>query len=83
MYSCNATTGQCAEDPSGSLPPGPCIAACKCIMPHNCGQLNGTMACGKPVGGCNVCGTCCQPFLTKQSSCDACFSDPSGCGGKQ
>ena len=54
MYSCNATTGQCALDPRGTQAPGECIATCKCITPNNCGQLNGTAACGRVLTGCNV-----------------------------
>jgi hypothetical protein len=33
MYSCNATTGQCSPDPTGSLSPGECIATCKSPPP--------------------------------------------------
>jgi hypothetical protein len=51
-------------------------------VPHNCGQLNGTVACNAVITGCNVCGTCCiwQQNVT-QDVCDACFNDPSGCNG--
>jgi hypothetical protein len=84
MYSCNASTGYCAADPRGSLSPGECIANCKCITQHNCGQLNGTVACGADITKCNVCDTCCKPWLTVQASCDGCFDapPPNGCGGK-
>ena len=54
MYSCNAATGQCAEDPKGTQSPGECISTCKCVTPHNCGQLNGTVACNKVITGCNL-----------------------------
>jgi hypothetical protein len=83
MYSCNTTAGQCAPDPEGSLSPGECIATCKCVVPHNCGQLNGTTLCNTPIIGCNVCDQCCKPFLTAQASCDGCFAAPvpNGCGG--
>jgi hypothetical protein len=84
MYSCNAATGNCAEDPHGTQSPGECIATCKCVTPHNCGQHNNTIACNNPVTGCNVCAVCCKPWLTVQASCDGCFEAPvpNGCGGK-
>jgi hypothetical protein len=84
MYSCNATVGQCVLDPKGSLSPGDCIASCKCATPYNCGQLNGTVACGKVITTCSVCGVCCKPWITVQASCDGCFAVavPNGCGGK-
>jgi hypothetical protein len=84
MYSCNATIGQCVLDPEGSLSPGECIAGCKCVVPHNCGQLNNTAACGTIITGCNVCDMCCKPYITEQASCDGCFAAPapSGCAGK-
>ena len=83
MYSCNASTGYCAADPRGSLSPGECITNCKCITQHNCGQLNGTVACGADITKCNVCDTCCKPWLTVQASCDGCFAAPvpNGCSG--
>ena len=82
MFSCNATTGQCAADPHGSQAPGDCIATCTCTAPNNCGQLNGTAACGTVLAGCNVCDRCCQPWIDDQTSCDGCFAAPapSGCG---
>jgi hypothetical protein len=84
MYSCNTATGQCAPDPLGSQSPGGCIASCKCVTPHNCGQLNGTAACGEVITTCDVCGVCCNPWITVQASCDGCFAAavPNGCGGK-
>jgi hypothetical protein len=84
MYSCNSTTGQCNFDPRGSLSPGECIAACKCIVPNNCGQLNNTAHCGAVLTGCNVCDSCCSPWITEQAACDGCFTAPapSGCGGE-
>ena len=33
MYSCNAKTGQCAQDPAGTLSPGECIATCTIAPP--------------------------------------------------
>ena len=83
MYSCNATAG-CVVDPKGSLSPGECITSCKCVVPHNCGQLNSTVACGTATAGCNVCDMCCKPWITVQASCDGCFAAPvpNGCGGK-
>jgi hypothetical protein len=71
-------------DPAGSLSPGECIAACKCVTPHNCGQLNNTASCGAIVTGCNVCDKCCQPWID-QASCDGCVATPapSGCGGAE
>jgi hypothetical protein len=83
MYSCNTTAGQCAPDPEGSLSPGECIATCKCVVPHNCGQLNGTTLCNTTISGCNVCDQCCKPWITVQASCDGCFAAPvpNGCGG--
>ena len=38
----------------GALAPGECIASCKCVTPHNCGQLNGTASCGDVLDGCNA-----------------------------
>ena len=83
MCSCNSATGQCNLNPQGSLSPGECISTCKCVTPHNWGQLNGTAACGKILSGCNVCDACCFQGKLPQSVCDSCFSDPAGCGGKQ
>jgi hypothetical protein len=84
MYSCNTLTGQCAADPHGTQSPGDCISTCKCATPHNCGQLNGTVACNKDITGCNVCDKCCKPWITVQASCDGCFAAPvpNGCGSK-
>jgi hypothetical protein len=82
MYSCNA--GQCVLDPHGTQSPGECIATCTCVVPHNCGQLNGTVACNTPFTGCNVCDKCCFAFNLTQGDCDSCFTDPAkGCGGNQ
>jgi hypothetical protein len=64
-------------DPRGTQAPGECIATCKGIVPHNCGQLNGTVACGTVIiNGCNVCDRCCRPWLTEQGSGDGCFAVP-------
>jgi hypothetical protein len=85
MFSCNATIGKCVEDPSGTQTAQSCIGSCECVVPHNCGQLNGTMQCGVVLAGCNVCDACCQPWLTKKSECDGCFNTNvtrDGCGGK-
>ena len=85
MYSCNAATGQCAKDPRGTQSPGECINTCKCVTPHNCGQLNGTVGCKKDITGCNVCDACCKPWITVQASCDGCFAAPAGpygCGNR-
>jgi hypothetical protein len=84
MYSCNSTVGRCVADPRGSMSPAQCIDNCKCITPHNCGQLNGTVRCGEVVTKCSVCDMCCKPWLTQQASCDGCFNAPlpNGCGGK-
>jgi hypothetical protein len=83
MYSCNTTAGQCVVDPEGSLSLGKCNATCECVVPHNCGQLNNTAACGAVITGCNVCDMCCKPYITVQASCDGCFAAPvpNGCGG--
>ena len=82
-YSCDSSVGKCAADRAGSQTPGSCIATCKCITPHNCGQLNGTTLCNTAISGCNVCDKCCQTFITVQASCDGCFAAPApnGCGG--
>ena len=85
MYSCNAATGQCAQDPMGSQSAESCIAGCHCVTPHNCGQLNNTIACNKPVIRCNVCDACCQTYISIQASCDGCFAAPAGpfgCGNQ-
>jgi hypothetical protein len=74
MYSCNTTTGQCAEDPKGTQAPGECIATCKCVVPNNCGQLNCTTLCNAPVSGCNACYQCCLPFNNTQHHCDECVA---------
>ena len=55
---CNAAIGQCVRDPKGSQSAEACIAGCYCVTPHNCGQLNNTTACNKPITGCNVCDAC-------------------------
>jgi hypothetical protein len=68
MYSCDSTTGQCKLDPEGSLSPGDCIVSCKCVVPHNCGQLNNTAACGAVLTHCNVCDMCCSPWITQQAA---------------
>ena len=82
-FSCKSTTGQCVADPKGSKTADGCIATCRCVTPHNCGQLNSTAACGAVITGCNVCDMCCKPWLTVQASCDGCFATPApnGCGG--
>jgi hypothetical protein len=78
-FSCNTVTGQCSPDPDSTTGPGDCSDTCKCVAPNNCGQLNGTSACGAPVTGCNVCDKCCQPFITTQDECDLCVNAPDGC----
>ena len=88
MYSCNATVGQCQIDPEGTASAADCIASCKCVIPHNCGQFNNTILCNQQVTGCNVCDACCFDFVADQHSCDGCFNTPvdtpthGGCGGK-
>jgi hypothetical protein len=84
MFSCNAASGQCVQDPAGSQSSGECIAACKCVIPHNCGMHNNTISCNAPITGCNVCDVCCKPYLTVQASCDGCFAAqvPNGCGNR-
>ena len=61
-----------------------CIAACKCIAPHNCGVHNNTISCGVSIIGCSVCDVCCEPWITAQSSCDGFFEAPvpNGCGNQ-
>jgi hypothetical protein len=73
-YTCDSTTGKCAEGPHSSLLPADCINSCKCVLPHNCGQLNHTVACNKDITGCSVCDACCKPWISVQSSCDLCFA---------
>ena len=54
-----------------------------CSIPHNCGQLNGTTACGTTITECNGCKACCFSLFTiTQDGCDACFKTaaPVGCG---
>jgi hypothetical protein len=80
-FSCNTLTAQCSPDPDSSLLPGDCAARCKCIVPHNCGQLNNTEACNKPVTSCNVCPRCCQVFVATQVECNDCFYASDGCNG--
>jgi hypothetical protein len=82
-YSCNTTAGKCVEDPSGTQTAQSCIGSCKCVAPHNCGYLNGTVQCGAVLAGCNVCDSCCQTYFHPHS-CDGCFAAPvseQGCGG--
>jgi hypothetical protein len=70
-YSCN-TGGQCYLDSKGTQTAGECTDSCKCIEPHNCGQLNGTTVCGKVVTTCNVCDTCCVKYRLDQIGCNMC-----------
>ena len=81
--SCSSTSGQCFLDPRGSQARD-CIAACKCIAPHNCGVHNNTISCGVSIIGCSVCDVCCEPWITAQSSCDGFFEAPvpNGCGNQ-
>ena len=84
-WSCDSSTGKCAPNRAGSQAPGDCYSKCKCITPHNCGQLNGTVACRQYLAGCNVCDACCfTNFNISQGGCDSCFNTaaPIGCGGK-
>jgi hypothetical protein len=83
-YSCNTTEGQCVLTPNGTETAEDCIGTCRCVAPHNCGQLNGTMQCGAVLAGCNVCDNCCQTYF-HQHSCDGCFAAPvseQGCAGQ-
>jgi hypothetical protein len=87
MYSCNATSGQCVESLSGKQTAEDCIATCKstpkptppptpvCPVPLNCGVHNNTDICAHKFAGCDVCNTCCHPWLKSQSSCDGCVAD--------
>ena len=70
-----------------------CIATCKCVPIHNCGQYNqtGVISCGKNITEINVCAECNLPWLTPgpsmQGICDGCFNEAAppagkGCGGK-
>jgi len=84
-YSCDTSTGNCAPNRAGSQARTDCIKMCQCTTPHNCGQLNGTVACNKDITGCNVCDACCKPWITVQASCDGCFAAPTGpygCGNQ-
>jgi hypothetical protein len=83
-YTCNPTSGKCVMVSNGTQTAAECIASCKCVAPHNCGQLNGTVQCGAVLAGCNVCDSCCQTYF-HQHSCDGCFAAPvseQGCGGQ-
>jgi hypothetical protein len=79
-FTCSTLSGQCSPEPDSTLLPGDCTDTCKCAPPRNCGQLNGTTACGKQLN-CNVCDTCCQPFIATQAQCDLCVFAPDGCNG--
>ena len=70
-------------DATGAQTLSECYGSCKCVVPHNCGQLNGTGQCGALLPGCNVCDACCVAGLV-QDTCDACFAyaAPVGCGNK-
>jgi hypothetical protein len=87
MYSCNATAGQCVESPSGKQTAEDCIATCKstpkptppptpvCPVPLNCGLHNNTDRCAHKFTGCDVCDTCCHPWLDTDEICSGCVAD--------
>ena len=88
MYSCNNASGTtahgtCVPDPHGTQTLDECYGSCKCIVPHNCDQLNGTVQCGVLQTGPNVCSNCTNAAFTKDQ-CDQCFAYPApeGCGNK-
>ena len=87
-YRCDSTSGTlahgtCVPDPLGTQTLDECYSSCKCVVPHNCGQLNGTVACGALLPGPNVCPACINAAFT-QDQCDQCFAypAPNGCGNK-
>ena len=83
-YSCDSSVWKCTPNRAGSQALSDCYDKCQCVTPHNCGQLNGTVACGAAITGCSVCGMCCKPYITEQASCDGCFAAPApnGCGNQ-
>ena len=74
MFRCDNSTGNCILDPAGTLTAAQCAGGCKCIVPHNCGQLNGTVVCGKNITTCNVCDTCCEFYILPQQNCNQCVN---------
>jgi hypothetical protein len=48
---------------------------CSTCVAHNCGQIpDGTVVCGETISGCNVCDTCCKPYLN-QAQCNTCANE--------
>jgi hypothetical protein len=43
-----------------------------CEVPLNCGLHDGKTVCGHAFQGCDVCSTCCKPFITKDADCTQC-----------
>jgi len=80
MYRCDSTTGTtahgtCVADPQGNQTLEECYGSCKCIVPHNCGKLNGQSFCNEPpMEKCNVCPNCC--YNLTQDLCNECFASP-------
>jgi hypothetical protein len=61
LYSCNTTSGRCAEDPKGTQSPGDCIATCKVHPPTP----------ATPMYSCNVAtGRCAEDPKGTQSPAD-------------
>ena len=88
MFRCNSTSGTlahgtCVPDPLSTQTLDECYSSCKCVVPHNCGQLNGTVVCGVLQTSPNVCANCINAAFT-QDQCDQCFAYPApeGCGNK-
>ena len=81
-YKCDTATGQCLPSAQSTQNASQCTDSCKCEVPHNCGQLNGTYACGVKIDGCNVCDACCFFFPLPQDNCAECVhtAPPQGCG---
>jgi hypothetical protein len=79
-YSCDALTGTCKQDQSGSFPSklactGGCTATptpAPCQVPRNCGLKTGTTVCGHKFTGCEfTCDYCCGT-PAGQAACDGC-----------
>jgi hypothetical protein len=79
------TSWQSLATDGRTLTPLPCFKATgECEVPLNCGLHDGKTVCGHAFQGCDVCSTCCKPFITKDADCTQCTiteckSDPDCC----
>jgi hypothetical protein len=51
-----------------------------CEQPLNCGEYNKSTVCNHTFTGCDVCDTCCEPWLKSVDSCDGCVQDECASG---